>query len=108
MRFICGVCKDEKRRIFSAENVPTVRNLDDLTGTFSAEDFYDWGAESDVASSERTARVILSVVADRNEARRLAPLYAEEVVRVLLSTDRMWMLPVTDIESWVDAHRLVV
>jgi hypothetical protein len=106
MRFICGVCKDGYRRIFSAENAPTVKNLDDLTEQIPV-DSYDWGQDADFTSSERTARIILSVVTDRTEAARLASLYAEQVVRVSLSTDRMWMLPVQDIRQWVEDHRMV-
>jgi len=107
MQFICGVCKGGQRRIFSAENAPSIRNLDDLTGELS-DDFYDWGPDSDTASSERTACVILSRVISGREVIRLAPIYAEQVVRPSLSADRMWMLSISEIESWADAHRRVI
>jgi hypothetical protein len=106
MQFICGVCKNGYRRIISADTMPTVQNLDDMTAALP-EDSYDWGPESSIDSSEKTARIILATVASTGELRYLVPLFAEQVVRVTFNSSRMWMLTLADVEQWVSAHRLV-
>lgn len=107
MQFICGVVdKEGHRRILSAESTPTLENIGDLTAKAPIQS-YDWGSESSVEASEWTARVILSSVTNLDEALRLAPLYAEEVVRSL-GTERMWILPSEEVEGWLTKNRLLV
>ena len=98
MRFICGTTTDDKRRIFYAESAPTIENVDDLTELLS-EDTYDWGLSAEMHASECTARIILLAVTGVNDAFRCAALYAEQVVRPKLGTDRMWILPVEEVET---------
>lgn len=107
MRFICGTTKDDRRRIFYAESAPTIENIGDLTEQLS-EETYDWGQEAEVHASECTARIILLAVTGVNDAFRCARLYAEQVVRPKLNTDRMWILPVEEVESWLRENRLIM
>ena len=107
MRFICGTTKDDRRRIFYAESAPTIENIDDLTEQLSAES-YDWGQEAEVHASECTARIILLAVTGVNDAFRCARLYAEQVVRPKLNTDRMWIMPVSEVELWLRTNRLIM
>jgi hypothetical protein len=107
VRFICGTTKDAKRRIFYAESAPTIENIDDLTEQLS-EETYDWGPSAEVHASECTARIILLAVTGVNDAFRCAALYAEQVVRPKLDTDRMWILPVEEVELWLRANRLIM
>ena len=107
MEFICGVVdRDGCRRIFSAESKPTLENIDDL-GTQTPFMFYEWGPAASVEGSVRTAKAILSSVTNREEVFVHARRYAEDVVRGRLGTDRMWILPVSEVELWLTENRKV-
>lgn len=106
MMFVCGVVdRDGNHRIFSAESRPTLDNLDELTRGVPVFSF-NWGENADANARIWTARTVLEKVTDSEEAFRLAPLYAEAVVRGMES-GRMWILPIEEIEAWLKENRKV-
>lgn len=111
MRFICGVVRDGQRRILSAESAPTLENIDELASgvpdALAASASFDWGPEAGPTAAWRTAYVILRCVTDEAEAERLATEYAE-LVRDNMTTERMWILPLEEVETWVSSRRTVM
>lgn len=106
MRFVCGVTRSGEKRILAAESRPSLEHIEELLADAPSLTF-DWGAEADFSACERTAQVILEYVTGRDEAHRLASRYVDAVVRGL-ATDKMWVLPVEEIEAWLKLNRILM
>jgi len=106
VQFVCGVVdKQGVRRILTAESTPTLENIDDAARRMTALPV-DWGPEADQEASRWAAWIILDTVTGAVIADRYCEQYAAEVVRKL-STDRMWLLPVGEVEEWLRTKQKV-